>query len=336
MMPRAARVRPPREQPPPHFDACDSAVAFAADIDLPFPDIEPWADGNTGIPYLWSFDSGVPGPHALVQALTHGNEVCGALALDWALRRRLRPQRGRLSLCFANVEAYAGFDPLHPWASRFVDRDFNRVWAREVLDGPEDCVELRRARELAPWVDTVDILLDLHSMAEHAPPMALAGRHPKGEALARGIGIPVHIVRDAGHAGGCRLRDYAFFDHAEDPRTALLVECGQHWERSSAIVARQVMLRFLEHLDMLAAPAREADPAALQRVVEVTHTITTASEDFRFVMPVSALAVVPRRDTLLALDDRSIRTPYDDCVLVMPSCSPRVGDTAVRLGRFVS
>jgi hypothetical protein len=28
-------------------------------------------------------------------------------------------------------------------------------------------------------------------------------------------------------------------------------------------------------------------------------------------------------------------TPYDDCVLIMPTRRPRRGETAVRLGRFV-
>jgi hypothetical protein len=40
--------------------------------------------------------------------------------------------------------------------------------------------------------------------------------------------MPQHVVIDGGHAAGRRLRDYAFFDDDADPRTALLIECGQH------------------------------------------------------------------------------------------------------------
>jgi hypothetical protein len=47
--------------------------------------------------------------------------------------------------------------------------------------------------------------------------------------------------------------------------------------------------------------------------------------------------VVPRAGTVIATDGpKPIRTPYDDCVLVMPTATPRRGQTAVRLGRFVS
>lgn len=43
-------------------------------IELDLPDIRPYAEGNCGIPYVFTFDSGVPGPHVLVNAITHGNE----------------------------------------------------------------------------------------------------------------------------------------------------------------------------------------------------------------------------------------------------------------------
>ena len=40
--------------------------------------------------------------------------------------------------------------------------------------------------------------------------------------------------------------------------------------------------------------------------------------------------------TVIAYDGtRPIRTPYDDCVLIMPSRRLAPGLTAVRLGRFV-
>ena len=43
-------------------------------------------------------------------------------------------------------------------------------WTTEVLDGNRDSVELKRARELRPIVDTVDFLQDIHSMQTVTPP----------------------------------------------------------------------------------------------------------------------------------------------------------------------
>ena len=60
-------------------------------IELSAPDISAYAAGNTGIPYVTGFDSGRPGPHVLVNALTHGNEICGAIAIDELFRAGVRP-----------------------------------------------------------------------------------------------------------------------------------------------------------------------------------------------------------------------------------------------------
>ena len=316
-------------------------AAATPPVEVVFPDLGRWAPGSGSLPYVWRFASDRPGPHVVVQALTHGNEVCGAIALDWLLGQRFRPARGTFTAVFANVDAYQLFDPAEPFASRCVDEDFNRLWTDDVLDGPRTSTELARARALRQVYDAADYLLDLHSMTDPCPPLALAGRQRKGLELALALGVPAHIVVDAGHAAGKRLRDYAFFDDPDDPRNALLVECGQHWERAAPEVARQATLRFLRHFGMVEAEFLDEylDPQPLlpQRAIEVTDVVTIETDGFAFATPASGLDVLPKGGTLLARDgDRDVFTPYDDCVLIMPTRRPRRGETAVRLGRFVS
>jgi len=309
-------------------------------IEVLFPALAAHAAGNCDIPYAWTFAAERGGPHVLIQALTHGNEVCGAIALDWLLREKVRPTRGTLSLVFANFVAYERFDPANPFASRCVDEDFNRLWSAEVLDGPRESCELRRARELRPLYDRVDFLLDLHSMSDPCQPLAMAGRLPKGLALARSLALPKHVVIDRGHSAGRRLRDYAFFDDESDPRGALLIECGQHWEASAPEIARQSALRWLRHFEMIDPRFLDAHLSRLpdreQRLIEVTTTVTIASDDFRFTLPVRALQTIEHAGTTYAIDGgREIRTPHDDCVVIMPTRRPKKGETAVRLGRYV-
>ena len=315
-------------------------MASVPPIDIDFPDIARWSAGNTGVPFVWRFAGPRQGPRVTIQALTHGNEVCGAVALDWLLSRGIAPVRGTLTAVFANAAAYQAFDPRDPFASRCVDEDFNRLWTQDVLDGKRRSTELARARELRPFYDATEYLLDLHSMTDPCPPLALAGQQQKGLELAQGVGLPEHIVIDAGHQAGKRLRDYAFFDDPSDPRSALLIECGQHWERSAATVARAATLRFLRHFGMLEPElADEAPPASAlprQKSIEVTDVVTIGSDAFEFAFPVHGLMRVAKGGTLLARDGaRDIRTPYDDCVLIMPTRRPKKGETAVRLGRFV-
>jgi hypothetical protein len=59
------------------------------------------------------------------------------------------------------------------------------VWADDVLFGPRDSVELRRARELRPFVDAADLLLDIHSMHEPCRPLMVCGTQDKNADYAR-------------------------------------------------------------------------------------------------------------------------------------------------------
>ena len=60
-------------------------------------------------------------------------------------------------------------------------------------------------------------------------------------------------------------------------------------------------------------------------------------EAFRFVETFNGLEVIPKAGTVIAYDgDAPVATPYDDCVLIMPSRRLNPGASAVRLGRYVS
>jgi len=312
-------------------------------VELNPPDIEPYRSGNTGVDYVTTFDSGISGPHVLVTALTHGNEICGAIALDRVFRAGLQPKLGKLTLAFDNVAAYRSFDARVPTASRFVDEDFNRLWAPATLDGERQSAELARARVLRRFVDAADFLLDIHSMQYATAPLMLAGTLGRSLALARRVGIPELIMCDAGHAAGPRMRDYGAFADPASAKTALLIEAGQHWERRAAEVATDVMLRFLiavgtlsgDDARVLAGPDFDAQPR--QRVIEVTEAITITGAKFEFVEDFRGLEVLAQKGTLIGRDDgREVRTPYDDCVLIMPSRRLVKGQTAVRLGRYVA
>src|SRR6185437_14050232 len=192
--------------------------------------------------------------------------ICGAIVLDSLFRAGIRPRQGKLTLAFNNVAAFQDFDPRMPIASRYVDEDFNRLWSPEMLDG----------------------LLD------------------KSRDLALRVGIPELIMCDAGHAAGPRMRDYGGFGDANSPKTALLIECGQHWERRAAEVANDVTLRFLIALgvvtrdDVAALGGPEFDATPRQRVIEVTEAVTISGERFDFTGPYRGLEVIPQKGTVIA------------------------------------
>ncbi|MBG9390568.1 succinylglutamate desuccinylase/aspartoacylase domain-containing protein [Caenimonas aquaedulcis] len=299
------------------------------------PPVDAVGGSNCGTAGIWRFDSGAPGPHVAITALIHGNEVCGVQALYDVLQAAPAVARGRLTLAFCNLEAYARLDDANKDERRLVDEDLNRVWGR--LEGPGangDTYEVRRAREIVPWVQDADVLVDLHSMTGAAPALGLVGLAAKNVELARRIGYPALLVRDAGHAAGLRLIDRHPFGDAGAAPTAMLVECGQHFSREAFDAAKETVARTLSvFLDGKPTP-----PAAPQSVIEVVEAVTIRTGAFEFTQDWPNMAVVPKAGTLVGRDgEREVRTPHDETYLVMPA-SPRFrkpGLTAVRFGRRV-
>ncbi len=294
------------------------------------PDLRPWLAGNV-LPGVWSFTATEPGPHVMIVALMHGNEIGGAVLLDRWLRAGLRPRRGRLTLVFANLEAYARFDIEDPTASRFLDEDMNRVWDEETLEGGRRSAELRRARALRPVFETADVLLDLHSMLWPGEPLLLCGQPARAAELALALGTPALAVADEGHAGGRRLLDYTPFSTPAGGRRALLLEAGSHWQPETVAQMETSAARLLQLCGLTGA----ASPAPPGRLARVTRTVTAGSNSFAFLRPYRGGQVVAARNTLIALDgEAEVRTPHDDCLLVMPNLRVGRGQTAVRLARF--
>jgi predicted deacylase len=310
-------------------------------IEVEFPDITPWKNSDSGVDYVHTFDSGVAGPHVMIMALTHGNEVSGAITLDRFLKKGLRPLRGRLTLAFGNVEAYHHFDPQAIDATRYLDEDMNRVWVESRLDGTEQTRELRRARELRPIVETVDLLLDIHSMHEEAAPIMMSGACKKGLRMAAALGVPEYVIADAGHKNGRRLRDFQGFGDEASPKNALLIETGHHVSAASAAVALDTAARFL----MLTGSVNEADVAEFlhpvkprpQHFVQVTEPIIANTMDFRFCEDFKGLELIEQAGTVIARDgDQDVVTPYDNCILIQPSIRHLgEGVTVVRLARVI-
>ncbi len=175
----------------------------------------------------------------------------------------------------------------------------------------------------------------------------VCGTVEKSAGFAREIGVPADLLLDTGHPAGLRMIERGGFGDPASAKRAVLIECGQHWERSAADVAIDTLVRFLRATgaaDAAWARARQrlAAPAE-QRLVRVTEAVVAKSMAFRFLVPIEGLGVVERAGTPIAEDtdpatgERVLwHAPYERTVLVMPSMKHlKPGNTQVRLGRFV-
>ncbi|WP_447746954.1 succinylglutamate desuccinylase [Variovorax boronicumulans] len=292
-------------------------------------DLSAYRQGNTGIDYVHRFASGKPGPHVLVNALTHGNEICGMVAATHLLDSGVRPKIGTLTVSFANVEAYEAFDIDRPYENRQLVHNLNRIWSPELLDGTGDSPELRRARELRPVLDAADYVLDIHSTRAPVQPFWVYPEFERNAGLAQAVGGPaVHLVMPVGAAPGTGVTAYGRHGEPGIDGGAVVVECGQHFAQSAADLATDVSLRFLAHLGLVDPVPRVPVAARRFRLLEV-HMVT--SDDFAFVRPVLGFETFDQGELIAVQAGREIRSPCDGCTIFMPTRAPVIGREGVYL-----
>ena len=132
------------------------------------------------------------------------------------------------------------------------------------------------------------------------------------------------------------------FSKKESHKNALLVECGQHWAKSSEIVAIETMIRFLRTTSIMAK--NFADDFIYHNqtldfqndVYKVGKIITIKSENFKFDQDWQGFETL-KKGVLIGKDDNEeVYAPYEETILIMPSKRLFPGKTAVRLAYKLS
>ena len=293
-------------------------------------DLSAYRAGNTGIDYVHRFDSGKPGPHVMINGLTHGNEFCGMVAVCHLLDTGVRPRMGTLTLSFANVAAYETFDAARPFESRLITHNLNRIWSSAWLDGSEDSIELRRAREMRPAVAAAQHILDIHSTSQDVVPFWVYPAYERNAGLTRALPKPgVHLVMPAGLGSGTPLIQHGAHANADAPGAALVVECGQHFKQATADLAVEVAMDFLGHFGLI---EREVAAAATPpRRFELLRTHVIQHESFAFTRPVVGFETFDEGELIATDGPLEIRAPCDRCTIFMPARVAIVGREGVYL-----
>jgi Succinylglutamate desuccinylase / Aspartoacylase family len=310
-------------------------------VELEWVDLAPYRRGNTGIDHVHSFDSGVPGPHVMVNALTHGNELCGMHVVRRLLDIGLRPRAGRLTLSFANVAAYDRFGP-QALQSRFVDRDLNRLWNDDLLAQDHVSVEARRAHVLAPLVRSVQRLLDLHSTWHALVPFFVLARLPRVRRFADRVALPPRqLLLPAFRHEGYHLIDYGAFAAPDGDAIGLIAECGQHFAAASVATAWQVTLRFLQRCGSIGddtAAELGLEPVAAQAIerFEIVQPVIAATDHLRMACAYAGFVRL-QAGGIAAYDGAApVTAPFDGAIVLAPRPDPRAGQQAFAWGRLVT
>ncbi len=97
------------------------------------------------------------GKNLVVLAGVHGNEICGIKAFD-KLIPKLKIESGKVTFIYANLEAIKQ-------NKRFIEKNLNRCFLQEQYEDIKNSLEGRTAREIIPYLEKADIMLDIHASA---------------------------------------------------------------------------------------------------------------------------------------------------------------------------
>lgn len=240
------------------------------------------------------------GPKLLVLGAVHGNEICGARAIERIIGEL---DRGELALTRGQLTFIPITNPLaYHKVQRMGDRNLNRNL--RPTESPID-FEDRIANALCPILEAHDVLLDLHSFHTGGEPFAMLGPQDNDgtlepfahaaeeEALALSVG-PRRIVEGwlDTYARGVENR-LAYANVSPDLRAQMLstdpsygvgtteymrahggyavtLECGQHNDPAAPEVAYQAIRRTLGLLGLADLPAPDRHPAPeVLRLIDV-------------------------------------------------------------------
>ncbi|MCR4260743.1 MAG: succinylglutamate desuccinylase/aspartoacylase family protein [Candidatus Colwellbacteria bacterium] len=270
-----------------------------------------------------TFTSNNPGPTVLIFGAIHGNEVCGAEALN-KLAHNLSSNtthllKGRLIMVpVANPKAFEH-------NTRYANKDLNRVF--KLTKNPKTYEE-KLSNELCRLVGQSDFLLDIHSLHTEGKPFVFLD-DPSQDEYAKALGIhdglsgwPELYENNAQHSDTIK---YAL---SLDKR-ALLLECGSHKDPKSIEVAYNAVNNLLGFLDMTTVKPNTAfdfNNIRMQEIFTLKHPLDKLVKKWQHLDPIK------RGDLLANAEDGPIVAKYDGFV-IMPNHDALVGDEWFYLGK---
>ena len=192
-----------------------------------------------------------PGPTFTVLGAVHGNERCGAEAINRFAadldNANVTLERGTLQMVpVSNPKAYEQ-------GVRFVERNLNRyLYPKDEKQHYEDHLD----PIVCEVLDRTTVLLDLHSYTSPGGPFIFLGSgNPKETAFAKALGVNDFAFGWADAFGTAGEESKESQGTTEYARTkgalAVTLECGQHLNADNADIGHRAILRALAHLDML-------------------------------------------------------------------------------------
>ncbi len=196
---------------------------------------------------IYEFDSWKPWVSVLILWAIHGNEPCGTIAIQQLIQdlemRNIVLNQGRLTLIpICNPKAFE-------LKQRQTQDNLNRMF---YPNNTKISYEALLAKQIAPYIANADALIDLHSMTTSNDVFMFksVAKNPELDRFASSLGVKEWM--DGWDSVYDESEQWATDDFARTTDTmGICVECWQHDDPNSPIVAKQCIDNALMHFGLI-------------------------------------------------------------------------------------
>ena len=285
---------------------------------------------HPNIPGVVLITAEAPGPHLVLFAGVHGDEVSGVHAIEklffdlFSGSRVL--QRGAVTLARANALALAA-------ERRYIKHNLNRLFRTDY--GPDidrSSYEFRRAQELKTILERCDYFLDLHSAPIAQEPFIVV--ETGAAAFFAKLGIKRIMTGWSKFSSGSTGGDAENYANAQGAKSATL-ESGSHFDKRSNDVAYHTVLAFLSQLDLIEQEKQTAEGDL--EMVDVYAVITKEYDDFRYQGNVQNFQRFKEGEVFAFQNGRPMAVTEDTVLLIpMKPHDTKLHEEVCYLGRMVA
>jgi len=185
---------------------------------------------------IYTLESNKPGPTISIMGAIHGDEFCGAQAIE-EIKDSLQITKGKVHMIIANR-------PALEQNTRQINFNMNRIFQDNLPPEVKQKYEFARAQEIRGILDQSDMLLDIHSSGPGSQPFIITEAN-SFKYITNLEFTNVLTGIDAFHPGS--TDGYMFNQN----KVGICIECGFNQDPNSVRIAKQGIHDFLGTLDMI-------------------------------------------------------------------------------------
>jgi succinylglutamate desuccinylase len=267
---------------------------------------------------IWQASASYPGPHVIVLGGVHGDEKTG-IELVKSLhtlfeRGDIKLVRGKLTLALGNEEAIR----LNRRATT-PDRNLNRMFTRVHLEGPVlDFYESKRAKELAPILQSADISLDIHSTSVPSRPFLPCAFTPRHEKVYRWFDADLVLTDPDYILGGQRSTTDEYVDFCGG--TGICFETGFAGDTSRLPAVMESVLNILADQGMISR-SPPVPPVPSYHVYRLKRKILLTTDGFSFAGPFPESFQEVKKGEIIGYHGNRPEVVEEDGVIAFPKAS---------------